>query len=97
MGVSWRYIADDDASASSGLAADEWLMTAYHVPPGGSPGGPDKPPPTLRLYTYRPHCVLVGRFQNVEAEVRLEECRGRACCRCARIWPGPPAGWAAPS
>lgn len=69
MGEPWRYIADDDASASSGLAADEWLMTAYH--------GSDKPPPTLRLYTYHPHCVLVGRFQNMEAEVRIEECERR--------------------
>ncbi|MEE9201800.1 MAG: lipoate--protein ligase [Dehalococcoidia bacterium] len=76
-GPPWRYIADDDASATSGLAADEWLMTAYHGSLGGPPGGPDKPPPTLRLYTYRPHCVLVGRFQNVEAEVRLEECERR--------------------
>ena len=63
----WRYIADDNASASFGLAADEWLMTGHH--------GPVKPPPTLRLYTYQPHCVLVGRFQNVEAEVRGEECQ----------------------
>jgi lipoate-protein ligase A len=69
MSPPWRYIAGDNASASFGLAADERLMTAYH--------GPDKPPPTLRLYTYRPHCVLVGRFQNVEAEVRIEECERR--------------------
>lgn len=67
--TAWRYIADDNASASFGLAADEWLMTAYH--------GPHPPPPTLRLYTYNPLCVLVGRFQNVEAEVRVEECQRR--------------------
>ena len=67
--TAWRYIADDNASASFGLAADEWLMTAYH--------GPHPPPPTLRLYTYNPVCVLVGRFQNVGAEVREEECQRR--------------------
>ena len=65
----WRYIADDGVSASYGLAADEWLMSGYHAA--------HKPPPTLRLYTYAPECVLVGRFQNVEAEVSMEECRWR--------------------
>jgi lipoate---protein ligase len=29
----------------------------------------------LRLYTYRSHCALVGRFQNVENEIRLDYCR----------------------
>ena len=26
--------------------------------------------PTLRLYTYRPVCLMVGRFQNVSAEIK---------------------------
>ncbi|MBK6902327.1 MAG: hypothetical protein IPH04_05795 [Saprospirales bacterium] len=29
---------------------------------------------TLRLYTYRDHCALVGRFQNIHAELDLEAC-----------------------
>jgi lipoate-protein ligase A len=58
----WRYIADDGVSGSFGLAADEYLMGGY-----GEAAEPK--PPTLRLYTYRPTCVLVGRFQNVAAEV----------------------------
>ncbi|MCB0589240.1 MAG: lipoate--protein ligase family protein [Phaeodactylibacter sp.] len=30
---------------------------------------------TLRLYTYRDYCALVGRFQNIHAELDLEACR----------------------
>lgn len=61
----WRLITDDNVSASFGLAADETL--AQRV-------GLNLSQPTLRLYTYRSHCALVGRFQNVENEVRAEVC-----------------------
>lgn len=62
----WRLIADDRVSDSFGLAADEAL--ASRVGSGASP-------PTLRLYTYRSHCALVGRFQNVENEIHIDNCR----------------------
>ncbi len=62
----WRLIADDGVSDSFGLAADEAL--ASRVGSGASP-------PTLRLYTYRSHCALVGRFQNVENEIHMDHCR----------------------
>lgn len=62
----WRLITDDNVSASFGLAADEAL--AQRV-------GMNLSQPTLRLYTYRSHCALVGRFQNIENEIRLEYCR----------------------
>ena len=61
MTTTWRYLESDGVSASAGLAADEWLMTT---------GGP-----LLRLYTYRSHCALVGKFQNLEAEIDVEFCR----------------------
>lgn len=64
----WRYIEEDRVSAPYGLAADEFLMRAYE-----STGQPA--PPTLRLYTYRSHCALVGQFQDVETEIDLEYCR----------------------
>ena len=57
-----RRITDDGVSASFGLAADEVLAR-----------NPDRP--TLRLYTYRSHCALVGRFQNVENEINVKACR----------------------
>lgn len=66
MSLEWRLITDDGVSASFGLAADESL--AIRV-------GSSKSQPTLRLYTYRSHCALVGRFQNVENEVHVDYCR----------------------
>ncbi|MGH7822199.1 MAG: lipoate--protein ligase family protein [Candidatus Binatia bacterium] len=60
MPVTWRYLEDDGASHSAGLATDEFLMS--------------RPVPTLRLYTYRSHSALVGKFQNVEAEIDLRFC-----------------------
>ena len=62
----WRYIEDDGVSASFGLAADEYLIQAVGVTM-----------PTLRLYTYGSHAALVGRFQNTEAEVHVDECQRR--------------------
>jgi lipoate---protein ligase len=63
----WRLITDDGAGAAEGLALDEALMARY------ARGEPDRPP-TLRLYTYRSHCALVGRYQNLAAEVDLAAC-----------------------
>lgn len=63
---SWRLIVDDGAGAADGLATDQSLMRAYGVA--------DPPPPTLRLYTYRDHSALVGRFQDPRAELRLDVC-----------------------
>lgn len=62
----WRLISDDQVSASFGLAIDEAL--AQRVGTGESS-------PMLRLYTYRSHCALLGRFQNAENELHLEYCR----------------------
>lgn len=62
----WRLLIEDEVTASFGLAADETL--ARRVGRGESE-------PTLRLYSYRSHSALVGRFQNVEQEVRLDCCR----------------------
>jgi lipoate-protein ligase A len=64
--VSWRYIADDGVTASFGLAADEALARRQ---------GTGQSPPTLRLYTYRSHCALVGRFQRLGTELHLDFCR----------------------
>lgn len=66
MPVKWRLITDDAVSASFGLAADEFLARRV---------GTGEAFPTLRLYTYRSHCALVGRFQNVENEVHVDYCR----------------------
>ena len=59
-------VTEDGVSASLGLAGDEAL--AWRVGTGESPA-------TLRLYTYRSHCALVGRFQRVENEIHIDYCR----------------------
>lgn len=66
----WRLMSDDGAGAAEGLALDESLMAGYCR---------DATPraPTLRLYTYRSHAALVGRYQHLDAEVDREAC-GRA-------------------
>ncbi len=69
---TWRYLADEGVGAAAGLATDEALMLRH---------GRDHQPSfdaTLRLYTYRSHCALVGRYQNLEDEVDLEACATRA-------------------
>jgi len=68
---TWRLLAEDDAvGAAEGLAFDEAMLAAHHrdAPPV---------PPTLRLYTYRSHCALVGRYQDLAAEVDLAACHER--------------------
>jgi lipoate-protein ligase A len=68
VGGVWRLLADDGAGAADGLALDEALMSRYAT------GQPDFPP-TLRLYSYRSYCALVGRYQDLAAEVDLAACR----------------------
>ena len=65
--TAWRLLIDDGVGAADGLATDEALMRSYA---GGS-----LPEPTLRLYSYRSHCALVGRFQDAAAELDLDACR----------------------
>jgi lipoate-protein ligase A len=66
---AWRYLADDGVGAADGLAGDEAMMRPYGRDETPSSGA------TLRLYTYRPHCALVGRYQSLADEVDLEFCQ----------------------
>jgi lipoate-protein ligase A len=67
-GGPWRLLAaDDGVAAADGLALDEALMARYAR-------GKTATPPTLRLYTYLTHCALIGRYQNLDAEVDLAAC-----------------------
>jgi lipoate---protein ligase len=69
MSDSWRLLTHDGVGAAAGLALDEALLAGYarDADPANEP--------TLRLYTYRSHCALVGRYQHLEAEVDLDACR----------------------
>lgn len=66
-GQPWRLLRDDGAGAAQGLALDGALLARY------ARGAPPAPP-TLRLYTYRTHCALIGRYQSLTAELDLAAC-----------------------
>ncbi len=70
----WRYIENDSVSASFGLAADEYLVDTFTAGSAGKTGhsGYGR---ILRLYTYRDHCAILGRFQDTESEINLPECK----------------------
>ena len=68
MSGTWRLLADDGVAAAEGLALDEALMGRY------ARGTPECPP-TLRLYSYRDHVALVGRYQDLAADLDLDACR----------------------
>lgn len=68
MTASWRYLVDDSVGGAEGLAFDE-ALAASHTREG------DPAPITLRLYTYRNHVALCGRFQHLEAEIDVDACR----------------------
>ena len=63
----WRYIEEDGVTASYGLATDEFLMS-YGLTDDA------KYPVSLKLYTYRDHCALAGRFQDIRAEIDTANC-----------------------
>lgn len=67
--IEWRYLTGEAEPASWALAVDEILMNKYDLYARMS-----FPEPTLRIYSCKSHCVLVGRFQNAEAEVDISEC-----------------------
>ena len=60
-------MSEDGVGAAEGLALDEALMAGYARTASSRSA-------TLRLYSYRDHCALVGRYQNLEAEVDLGAC-----------------------
>jgi len=65
--IKFRYIQETNTTASYGLAADEYLMN-YHQKDNEFPA-------TLRLYNYQDYAVLVGRFQDINAEIDIEACK----------------------
>lgn len=71
--MTWRLLQADGVPAAAGLATDEMLCRQAGADriPGGASGN-------LRLYTYRSHCALVGRFQRLANEVDLDYCDAHA-------------------
>lgn len=62
--IQGRYIHNNGLTSGQGLAIDEAL--AYSVASG-------RVPHTLHLYHYHP-CVILGRYQNAAASLRLDRC-----------------------
>lgn len=67
--TTWRYLTSDSVEAAPGLALDVALMHSY-----GRDATKASTDATLRLYSYRPHCALVGRYQSLADEVDLDFC-----------------------
>ena len=62
----WRLLKTETYNAFMNMAIDEVIMKARienHVQN------------TLRFYCWKPSAVSIGRFQNIEKEVQLDNCR----------------------
>jgi lipoate-protein ligase A len=62
----WRLLKPEVGDAFTNMAVDEAVMRARIE---------DKVPNTLRFYRWNPSAVSIGRFQNLNNEVHLKECR----------------------
>jgi len=65
MADRWRFVDSGPGSGAENMALDEAMLEAHLA--GGTP-------PTLRVYTWRPSAVSLGRFQPAETSVDLEAC-----------------------
>ncbi len=63
---TWRLLKLEIHNAFMNMAIDEAVLTARLE---------NRVPNTLRFYRWKPSAVSVGKFQNVENEVLLENCR----------------------
>lgn len=64
--VIWRLIKPEAKDAYTNMAIDEAIMNARIK---------NKVPNTLRLYTWKPSAVSIGRFQKIEEQIHLKNCQ----------------------
>jgi lipoate-protein ligase A len=76
---AWRLLRLETRDASVNMAVDEAVFRARIR--GSVPN-------TLRFYCWNPSAVSVGRFQSVEKEVQLENCRKQGVDVVRRITGG---------
>ena len=62
----WRYIDSGPQPGALNMALDEALFEAHAA---------GEVPPTLRIYTWRPAAISLGRFQRIETSVDLDACK----------------------
>jgi lipoate-protein ligase A len=63
---SWRLIELETHNAYTNMAIDEAILTAriHNLVPN-----------TIRFYRWKPSAVSIGKFQNIQNEVNLENCK----------------------
>lgn len=76
---AWRLLRPEVHRAFMNMAVDEAVMTARTE---------NRVPNTLRLYRWKPSAVSIGKFQRVEDEVQLENCRNHGVDVVRRITGG---------
>src|SRR5579862_8939938 len=65
---SYRFLDSGANSAALNMAIDEAIQT-FHLR--------GETPPTLRAFTWHRPAISLGRFQDVEREILVEECAAR--------------------
>ena len=63
---TWRLLKLETHNAFMNMSIDEAILTARTI---------DRVPNTLRLYQWKPSAVSIGKNQNPENEVQLDNCR----------------------
>ncbi len=63
---SWRFIDCGPRPGAESMALDEALLESH---------ASSESPPVLRVYTWRPPAISLGRFQSLESSVDVERCR----------------------
>jgi lipoate-protein ligase A len=64
--VRWRFVQSGACPGVENMALDEALLESH---------AHQHSPPILRVYTWRPPAVSLGRFQSIESSVDLDACR----------------------
>ncbi len=65
---SYRFLDTGASSAALNMAIDEAILT-FHLR--------GQTPPTLRAFAWKRPAISLGRFQDVEREILIEECAAR--------------------
>ncbi len=76
---AWRLLKLETCNAYRNMAIDEAILTARIK---------GVVPNTLRFYRWNPSAVSIGKFQNIENEVQLENCRQQGVDFVRRITGG---------
>ncbi len=63
---NWRFIDSGPGAGADNMAVDEAMLEALIA---------GEAPPAIRVYTWRPAAVSLGRFQRADTSVDAEACR----------------------